>query len=105
MRIAAKRARYAAEAIGPYIGGSRKTAALAACAAKLQDALGRLQDAVVLRADVESTLSNREGDSAFALAAGRLIERQENVKREVRASYPVLRDEVEEAIARWKRAG
>lgn len=104
VRIAAKRARYTAEAIGPYVAHSRRLGKVARTSARLQNDLGRLQDAVVLVADLEATLAAREGDSAFALAAGRLIERQESVKRQVRRAYRKDRAASGKAIEKWARA-
>jgi len=104
VRIAAKQARYAAEAIGPHLRRSKRIARIAREAAALQDLLGRLQDAAVLRADVEEQLATREGDSAFALVAGRLIERGERVRGEVRAAYPEASAATRTAIRRWLNA-
>ncbi len=104
VRIAAKRARYAAEAIGPYAARSRRARRFALRAARLQDDLGRLQDAVMLRGDVEAMLADREGDSSFALVAGRLIERTESVKRQMRAAYRRDWAACEKAIRSWARA-
>lgn len=103
VRIAAKRARYAAEAIGPFLRRSKRVVRIARAAADLQDQLGRLQDAAVLRADVEDLLTSREGDSAFALVAGRLIERGEQARREVRAAYGSGSRTLRRAIRDWMR--
>lgn len=87
VRILAKRARYAAEAIGPVIGKSAPdTRAFAAAAAKLQDLLGSLQDAVVggelIRKSVEGA-----SDPRFTMAAGRLYERERLAREAARAGY------------------
>ena len=76
-RILAKRARYTAEAIAPALGPLRRKAErFAARAAAIQEVLGEHQDATVSRSLVEATVAERPDDVPFALAAGRMIERQ-----------------------------
>ena len=94
VRIAAKRARYATEAVAPFLGTREPAhARLAKRIGELQDMLGTLQDAVVLEQDTRRFLAAREGDAAFAFAAGQLVGRLAGVRRDVRAAYPAL----------WKR--
>jgi inorganic triphosphatase YgiF len=91
VRIAAKRARYAAEAVAPFMGRRWSGyARLAGRAAALQDRLGTLQDAAVLESDARRVLASREGDAAYAFAAGQLVGRLAAVRDEVRGSYPKL---------------
>lgn len=73
VRIRAKRARYAAEAAAPVLGGRAKR--FAGAVADLQSVLGAHQDAVVA---VEWLRRGRAGSSAPAFAAGQLagLERQ-----------------------------
>lgn len=100
VRIAAKRARYAAEAVAPFAGPSaRAQRRFASRAAAVQDALGRLQDAVVLEEDARRLLSQREGDASFAFAAGQLVGRLEATRREARAALPRLRKRAARAAA------
>lgn len=89
VRIRAKRARYAAEAIAPFVGATEgQYQRLARRAAALQDVLGALQDAVVLEQDARRALAEREGDAGLALATGQLIGRLETVRRDAEAVYP-----------------
>ena len=87
VRIRAKRARYAAEAIAPALGEEATRAAkLAAAAAALQELLGSLQDAVVggelIRESIEGA-----ADARFSMAAGRLYEREQLARERARAGY------------------
>lgn len=90
VRILAKRARYAAEAIGPVLG-QRGVAVgkFAGAAAELQDLLGSLQDAAVAAGLIREAA---EGNSEprFSLAAGRLYEREQVARVRVRDRYPRL---------------
>jgi CHAD domain-containing protein len=90
VRILAKRARYAAEAIGPVLGDPGKPDLLFAdAAAGLQDLLGSLQDAVI-GADLISHYAGSQDDARFGLAAGRLYEREQLVRARARTRYPKL---------------
>ena len=83
LRIRTKRARYAAEALAPFVG-SRATR-FARKAARLQDVLGRHQDAVVA-IDMLSEVAGGSPELAFAsgwIAAGRA-----RVRSETRAEWP-----------------
>ena len=90
VRIRAKRARYAAEAIGE----SR----FVARAKDLQDILGEHQDAVVAEERIRELVAKVRGTSRTALAAGRLIERQRHRRASARAAWP-------KAWKRLRRAG
>lgn len=102
-RIAAKRARYAAELAARTLTGKRAAgAARQACRlADIQDLLGAMQDAAVAEAIIRETLASRSRGSAYAFEAGRLVERQ-------RARATAARDRFldawpEHRRARWRR--
>jgi CHAD domain-containing protein len=94
-RIRVKRARYAAELADP--SERRRTRRFLKAAKELQDVLGAHQDAVVARRRLR-TLARGAGRVDLAVAAGRLIERQEQTKRDARAS-------VQRAWKRLRRRG
>lgn len=81
VRIRAKRARYAAEAVG---GESR----FVARAKDVQDVLGEHQDAVVAEERIRELVAQVRGTGRTALAAGRLIERQRSRRMAARAAWP-----------------
>jgi CHAD domain-containing protein len=81
VRIRAKRARYAAEAVG---GESR----FVARAKDVQDVLGEHQDAVVAEERIRELVAQVRGTGRTALAAGRLIERQRARRTAARAAWP-----------------
>jgi CHAD domain-containing protein len=87
LRIKAKRARYAAEALGGESGFVRR-------AKEVQDVLGEHQDAAV----AEELVAQVRGTGRTALAAGRLIERQRERRASARAAWP-------KAWKRLRRAG
>jgi CHAD domain-containing protein len=89
VRILAKRSRYAAEAVAPALGTQRakEGARFAKRVARLQDVLGVLQDATVAREAIQEIVARHPADAPFALAAGRLIERQELAARAVRKRF------------------
>jgi inorganic triphosphatase YgiF len=98
VRILAKRARYAAEAIGPMLeGGGRRELAFAVSASRMQDLLGSLQDAVV-GANLIHERAAISRDPRFSMAAGRLYEREVAIRLQARSMYPV-------AWRRVRRAG
>jgi CHAD domain-containing protein len=90
VRIRAKRARYAAEALAPYLDdGDRKAATrFGARAERIQDILGLHQDAVVTTNAVLEVVGQRPEDGAFNLAAGRLLERQQWARERERRRWP-----------------
>jgi CHAD domain-containing protein len=87
VRIRAKRARYAAEAVAPFLDDGDAVARFASGAARIQDILGLHQDAIVTIDAVTQVAEQRQDDGAFNLAAGRLIERQEQEVREQRLRW------------------
>lgn len=91
VRIRAKRARYAAEAVG---AGQRYIKR----AKTLQDVLGEHQDAAVAEKRIRRLLSRVRPSRRTALAAGRLIERQRARRAAARRDWP-------KAWARLDRAG
>jgi CHAD domain-containing protein len=82
LRIRAKRARYAAELTAVGHGSKALTRYLAAVRA-LQDVIGEHQDAVVAEAKLRGIAR-----ASTAIAAGRLIEREQERRRERRRAYP-----------------
>lgn len=85
IRIRAKRARYAAEAIAPAVG--RETRELARAVAALQDVLGKHQDAVVAATWLRGTARDAETkDEVFV--AGMLAGMLRRDERKTRAAWP-----------------
>jgi CHAD domain-containing protein len=106
VRIRAKRSRYAAEAVAPALGpGDRELATrFAKRAAAVQDMLGELQDSVVARSLVREVVAARSADAGFALAAGRLLERQEQSGREARVAFPAAWKKLDKPkLRKWFR--
>jgi CHAD domain-containing protein len=101
LRIRAKRLRYAAEAIGPALGDEAPPLArVAAAAADLQDLLGAMHDAVVLRADLQEVASSTR-NAALAFAVGQLAERCAMQIAEARDRYP---ESWKRVARRWRKA-
>ena len=94
VRIAAKRARYAAELAA--LGGTKSALRAVKGFKKLQDVIGEHQDAVV----AEERLRRLAG-SETAIAAGRLIERERERKAAMRERYPAV---LRTAIRRGRKA-
>lgn len=88
VRIAAKRARYAAELAARLLDGERARGAerFARKIAAAQDQLGALQDAAVAEATIRATLGG-PANGSYAFEAGRLAERQRQHAREARAAF------------------
>jgi CHAD domain-containing protein len=86
VRIRAKRARYATEAVAGALGGPATT--LARRIADVQDLLGEHQDAVVAADTWLSIARSHPDDHDLAVTAGRLVERERAVVREVRDRFP-----------------
>ena len=82
VRIRAKRARYAAEAVAPVAGARARK--LAARLADLQTMLGELNDAAV----AQRWLRAHTGRAAQALVAGQLIQVQRDEAARWRAAWP-----------------
>jgi inorganic triphosphatase YgiF len=102
VRIRAKRLRYAAEKLEPYVDNGRAAARVAARAAKLQDVLGMLQDAVTLRDSIDRFTNGRAQSNAATFAAGRLAERQEAARLTLRARVPKRWRGLRKAIDDWR---
>jgi CHAD domain-containing protein len=101
-RIAAKRLRYAAEAITPFTARKpRRVEKVGAAATDLQDLLGKLQDDLVMQAQVQETVAQRPKDATFALAAGRYLERLDSDRLTFRASFPKARTALLKRLDRW----
>jgi CHAD domain-containing protein len=83
LRIRAKRVRYAAEALAPFVGD--RAAAFAKAAARLQDVLGRHQDSVVA---IDKLAAVAAAEPALAFAAGWIGAGRERVRVETRAAWP-----------------
>ena len=84
IRILAKRARYAAEAVAPIAGPG--AGAFARAAAKLQTVLGEHQDSVTAQAWLRGTrISGRR-----AFVAGELIAMEHRAAEEARAKWPKI---------------
>jgi CHAD domain-containing protein len=84
VRIQVKRARYAAELAEPVLG--KAGARLLRRAKVVQDLIGEHQDACVAEARIRELAVS--GGASAALAAGRLIERQQARKQAARAALP-----------------
>jgi CHAD domain-containing protein len=96
VRIRAKRARYAAEAVGAKKRFVKR-------AKDLQDVLGEHQDAVVAEERIRDLLARVRGTGRTALAAGRLIERQRLRRSNARRAWPKAWKRVERAgDAAWR---
>ena len=100
-RIAVKRARYAAELAEGTVGG---TAGRYIEAAKsLQDVLGEHQDATVAEQMIRDLLdSATESSLPAALAAGMLIERQRERRRDARSAVPAAWRRLEARARIWR---
>ena len=100
-RVRAKRARYALEAVAGVLGSP--LAALARSVAEVQDLLGEHQDAVVAAETWLEIAGEAPNDHALAVTAGRLVERERAVVRDVRARFPDTWRAVESAGAGFAR--
>jgi CHAD domain-containing protein len=90
LRIRAKRARYAADAIGPALDESRREGAdaLRRRLTALQTLLGRLQDAVTSREEILAAAARHPDDGPFNLAAGITLEREAQRAAAARQAVP-----------------
>jgi CHAD domain-containing protein len=86
VRIRAKRARYAVEAVAEVIDGPAPH--LAAAVAAVQDLLGEHQDAAVAAETWLAIARDDPDDHALAVTAGRLVERERAVVRRMRDRFP-----------------
>jgi CHAD domain-containing protein len=89
-RISVKRARYAAE-LAERVRG-KKASKFIGAAKELQDVLGDHQDAHVAEGVIRELAETAPADQAFA--AGMVAERQRERRREARAAYPGVWDEL-----------
>lgn len=89
VRKRAKRARYTAEAVADALPSSRQDDAhqFAKQATEIQDILGEHQDAADTMRFIEEIASENQENGAFNLAAGRLLERENQVLIEQRARF------------------
>jgi CHAD domain-containing protein len=103
VRKKAKRARYAAEAVAPALGGRGKDAErFAKAVSKVQDVLGEQQDGIVAIQTIEDVMAKTRRTPKFAYAAGRLAERQIRAIDDSRASFFYAWENVDRAkIRRW----
>lgn len=96
-RIAAKRARYAAEtaARGLDLERAAEARAFADELGLFQDLLGRHHDAVVVAEQAHTAAESHEGDLALIVAAGRVMEREvqaaDNERRQLARTWAQLR--------------
>jgi CHAD domain-containing protein len=86
VRKEAKRARYAVNAVAPVVG--RRATEFARGLAEVQRLLGEHQDAAVAADTWAALAADRPGDTALALTAGRLVERERAAVRRARAELP-----------------
>jgi CHAD domain-containing protein len=89
VRVLAKRARYAAEAVAPALGAQREDAErFAKRAAGVQEVLGELQDSVVAAETIGGFAREHAGNGSLNLAAGRMLEREDRAAAAARAEFP-----------------
>jgi CHAD domain-containing protein len=89
VRKRAKRARHSAESVAPTLDSHASDDArrFARRAGAVQDVLGEHQDATVACQEIRRIAAERPGDGPFNLAAGRLLERQEDAARAARTKF------------------
>jgi CHAD domain-containing protein len=97
LRILGKRARYTAELAETEIGEPAQQAVERA--KHFQDVLGTHQDAIVAEARLRELLADLESSGA-AFAAGRLVERERERRREARAALPKAWRKLDRAAAK-----
>ncbi len=90
VRIRAKRARYAADAIGPALDESRREGAdgIRRHLTSLQTLLGELQDAATSREEILTTAAQHANNGPFNLAAGITLEREAQRAATARQGVP-----------------
>ena len=97
VRIATKRARYSAEAVGGESAFVRR-------AKEAQDLLGEHQDAVIAEQRIRDLVGEVRGTGRTALAAGQLIERQRARRVAARAGWPKAWERLRQAgDDAWRR--
>jgi CHAD domain-containing protein len=95
VRVKAKRARYAAELAEPLAG--KPATRFIKKAKRFQDIVGGHQDAVVAEQRIRAVVGSTRA-SKVAVAAGRLVEREREIRRDARKAMP-------KAWAALERAG
>lgn len=106
-RIRAKRARYAADAIGPALSDSRRDGAdaIRRRLAALQGLLGEIQDAATSRDEILASAARHPEDGPFNLAAGVTLEREAQRAATAREAVPdAWRDLRRPKHRRWVQA-
>ena len=90
LRILAKRARYAADAIGPALDAKRREGAdeIRKRLTALQTLLGEVQDAATAREEILAASARHPENGPFNLAAGITLEREEQRAAAARAAVP-----------------
>ena len=88
VRIRAKRARYATEAVAAVLDGP--AVELAKAIADVQGQIGEHQDAAVAAQTWLSIAHADPDDHALAVTAGRLYEREREAVRRARAGFPAV---------------
>jgi CHAD domain-containing protein len=107
VRVRAKQARYAAEAVAAALAPkqARHAKRFAKRAAEVQGVLGTLQDTVVARATIAAAAESRPGDGRFNLAAGRMLEREVQAGEQARHDFPAAWDRLREPkVRRWLKS-
>jgi CHAD domain-containing protein len=97
LRIAGKRARYAAELAA--LPDDRQGQVFIRCAKDLQDVLGTHQDAIVAEQRLRALAE--DAPSAVALAAGRLVEQEAVRRAAARSELPETLKALARAAERW----
>jgi CHAD domain-containing protein len=93
VRIRAKRARYATEAVAEVLGGT--AAELAKAVSGVQSLLGDHQDAAVAAQTWLAIAHADPDDHALAVTAGRLYERERAAVRRARDKFPEVWDKAD----------
>lgn len=104
VRIRAKRARYAAEAVAPALGPDRggRAKLFAGQVARVQEVLGDHQDASVAQEVIAGLQDGARTDPRYNFAAGRLFERQSHELQRQRVRFFELWDELDrKKLRRW----
>jgi CHAD domain-containing protein len=107
VRIRAKRVRYAAEAVLAALEprAARDATQFARRATQVQDVLGEYHDAVVACAEIQRVVAEHPSDGPFNLAAGRLLERQEQAATDARDRFFEVWSQLDrKKIRRWMKA-
>jgi CHAD domain-containing protein len=106
VRILAKRARYAAEAVAPALRGGvgRQAYDFASAAAGVQAVLGEQQDAVMARAELRKVLSTNDPGLPAARVATRLLRVEKEASKAARRRFPKAWKRLDrKKLRRWLR--